>query len=57
MTVDNTRENRQVQSVANTMAIENMPIDQDFAEGLLKVSHGEISSDDLRKKVLDEYGR
>ncbi len=57
MIVDNTRENRQVQSVATTMALENMALDKDYALQLIKVSCGEVSSEDLRKKVTEKYAR
>ena len=46
---------RKVQQVAATMAIEDMYLSKEFIEKLLKVSNGEMTSEQLRKEVLTEY--
>ena len=46
---------RKVQQVAATMAISDMYLSKEFIEKLLKVSNGEMISEQLRKEVLKEY--
>ena len=46
---------RKVQQVAATMAISDMFLSKEFIEKLLKVSNGEMTSEQLRKEVLKEY--
>ena len=57
MTIKNTESGRQVQQVAATMAIEDMYVSIEFIEKLLKVSEGEMTSEELRKEVLKEYAQ
>ena len=44
-----------MQQVAATMAISDMYLSKKFIEKLLKVSNGEMTSEQLRKEVLKEY--
>ena len=55
MIIKNTEAGRKVQRVAATMAIEDMYVSKEFIEKLLKVSNGEMTSEQLRKEVLKEY--
>ena len=55
MIIKNTEAGRIVQQVAATMAIEDMYVSKEFIEKLLKVSNGEMTSEQLRKDVLKEY--
>ena len=57
MIIKNTESGRQVQQVAATMAIEDMYVSKEFIEKLLKVSEGEMRSEELRKEVLKEYAQ
>ena len=54
MIIKNTEAGRIVQRVAATMAIEDMYVSKEFIEKLLKVSNGEMTSEELRKEVLKE---
>ena len=55
MIIKNTEAGRIVQQVAATMAISDMYLSKEFIEKLLKVSNGEMISEQLRKEVLKEY--
>ena len=57
MIIKNTESGRQVQQVAATMAIEDMYVSKEFIEKLLKVSNGEMTSEELRQEVLKEYAQ
>ena len=57
MIIKNTEAGRIVQRVAATMAIEDMYVSKEFIEKLLKVSEGEMTSEELRKEVLKEYAQ
>ena len=57
MIVENTKQNRDVQYVVATMAIENMYLSNDFIKELLKVSRGEKTSEELRQEVIEQYAR
>ena len=57
MIIKNTGAGRIVQQVAATMAIEDMYVSKEFIEKLLKVSNGEMTSEQLRKEVLKEYAQ
>lgn len=46
-----------VRQVAATMAIEDMYFTKDFIEKMLKVANGELSSEDVRQELIEEYGR
>ena len=55
MIIKNTEAGRIVQQVAATMAISDMYVSKEFIEKLLKVSNGEMTSEQLLKEVLKEY--
>ena len=55
MIIKNTEAGRKVQQVAATMAIEDMYVSKEFIEKLLKVSNGEMTTDDLIKELNDKY--
>ena len=57
MIIKNTEAGRIVQRVAATMAIEDMYVSKELIEKLLKVSNGEMTSEELRKEVLKEYAQ
>lgn len=57
MFIKNTEAGRIVQQVAATMAIEDMYLSKEFIEKLLKVSNGEMTSEELRQEVLKEYAQ
>ncbi|WP_295757693.1 antitoxin VbhA family protein [uncultured Holdemanella sp.] len=57
MIIKNTEAGRIVQRVAATMAIEDMYVSKEFIEKLLKVSNGEMTSEELRQEVLKEYAQ
>lgn len=52
MLIENTKQNRAVQSVVATMAIENMYLSKEFVNELIKVANGEKSSEELRQEVI-----
>ena len=55
MVTAKTKQNKTVQQVASTMAIENMPLSTSFINELLKVANGEKTSDELRQEVIQKY--
>ena len=57
MIIKNTEAGRIVQQVAATMAISDMYVSKEFIEKLLKLSNGEMTSEELRKEVLKEYAQ
>lgn len=57
MIIKNTEAERKVQQVAATMAISDMFLSKEFIEKLLKVSNGEMTTDDLIKELNDEYAK
>ena len=57
MIIKNTEAGRKVQQAAATMAIEDMYASKDFIEKLLKVSNGEMTTDDLIKELNDKYAK
>ena len=57
MIIKNTEAGRKVQQAAATMAIEDMYVSKDFIEKLLKVSNGEMITDDLIKELNDKYAK
>jgi len=57
MLVKNTKENSNIKQVAATMAIENMPLSDEFVNELIKVSQGEKTYEQLRQEVLNKYAR
>ena len=57
MTFENKKAEKQVQQVAATMAIEEMYLSDELKAKLLKIAKGEMSSDELRKEVMEKYAR
>lgn len=57
MIIKNTEAGRKVQQAAATMAIEDMYVSKDFIEKLLKVSNGEMTTDDLIQKLNEKYAK
>ena len=57
MIIENTEAGRKVQQAAATMAIEDMYVSKDFIEKLLKVSNGEMTTDDLIKELNAKYAK
>ena len=57
MEVLDTKAARDIKKVVSTMAIENMFFSKDFIEKMMKVSDGELSSEDIRQEVLKKYAR
>ena len=57
MIIKNTEAGRKVQQAAATMAIEDMYVSKDFIEKLLKVSNGEMTTDNLIKELNDKYAK
>ena len=55
MIIKNTEAGRKVQQVTATMAISDMYLSKEFIEKLLKVSNGEMTTDDLIKELNDKY--
>ena len=55
MIIKNTESGRKVQQVTATMAISDMYVSKEFIEKLLKVSEGEMTTDDLIKELNDKY--
>ena len=55
MIVDNNEEMRKIQNVVATMAIENMYLDKEFVNKLIKVANGEMTSEELRQEVIVKY--
>lgn len=57
MVIENTKENREIKNVINTMAIEDMYLSESFVKELVKVSKGEKTSEELRQEVIKKYAR
>ena len=57
MIIKNTEAGRKVQQVAAKMAISDMYLSKEIIEKLLKVSNGEMTTDDLIKELNDEYAK
>ena len=55
MIVDNNEEMRKIQNIVATMAIENMYLDKEFVNKLIKVANGEMTSEELRQEVIAKY--
>ena len=55
--IKNTEAGRKVQQVATTMAIEDMYLSKEFIEKLLKVSNGEMTTDDLIQELNNKYAK
>ena len=52
MIIEDTKENRKIQAVLATMAIENMYADKEFINELLKVDRREKTTEDIRRELL-----
>ena len=57
MIVKDTKNNRHLAHVAASMAIENMFVDNQFMNELLKVAEGKKTSEELRQEVIRQYAR
>ena len=57
MIIKNTEAGRKVQQVAATMAISDMYLSKEFIEKLLKVSNGEMTTDDLIQELNNKYAK
>lgn len=57
MIIENTEAGRKVQQAVATMAIEDMYVSKEFIEKLLKVSKGEMTTDDLIQELNDKYAK
>ena len=57
LVIENTKENRALQQVAATMAIEDMYFDKDFLRKMLQVSKGEKSTEEIIEEIKREYAR
>ena len=57
MIIKNTEAGRKVQQVAATMAISDMYLSKEFIEKLLKVSNGEMATDDLIQELNNKYAK
>lgn len=53
--VPDTKENRTVRNAVASMAIENMYYDEAFIRKLLLVANGKMTSEELRREVLNQY--
>lgn len=57
MIIKNTEAGRKVRQVAATIAISDMYLSKEFIEKLLKVSNGELTTDDLIQELNDKYAK
>lgn len=55
MLIENTKENQAIINVAATMAIENMPLSEEFIRKLQKIARGEMTCDQLREELNKKY--
>lgn len=55
--VKNTKEMRQLRRAVSSLALEEMYVDDDFLNEMIKVSNGEKSSEELRQEVIKKYAR
>ena len=55
MKLPNTPTNKQIQQVAATMAIENMPIPKEFIEKLAETNGDNEKLEALRQELIKEY--
>lgn len=56
MILENTPENRRVSQVAASLAIENMYLDEEFLNELVKAANGKKTYEELRQEVIKKYG-
>ena len=57
MLVKNTPENRELQKVCATIAIEEMYLSEDFIKKLIQVNEGTLTYEQLKQETLKEYAR
>ena len=57
MLVKNTPENRELQKVCATMALEEMYLSEDFIKKLIQVNEGTLTYEQLKQETLKEYAR
>lgn len=57
LVVENTKENRALQQVVATMAIEDMYFDKDFLGKMLQVSKGEKTTEEIIEEIKKKYAR
>ena len=57
MLVKNTPENRELQKVCATMALEKMYLSEDFIKKLIQVNEGTLTYEQLKQETLKEYAR
>ena len=57
MIAENNEENRAISKVAASLAIDNMFLEKDFLEELIKVANGEKSLEELRQEVMEKFAR
>lgn len=55
--VKNTKEMRQLRRAVSSLALEEMYVDDDFLNEMIKVSNGKKSSEELRQEVIKKYAR
>lgn len=55
--VKNTKEMRQLRRAVSSLALEEMYVDDDFLNEMIKVSNGEKTSEELRQEVIKKYAR
>lgn len=55
--MENPKYTKNIQKIIATIEIENMHLDEDFINELIKVDKGEKSSEQLRQEVIDKYAR
>ena len=55
--VKNTKEMIQLRRAVSSLALEEMYVDDDFLNEMIKVSNGEKSSEELRQEVIKKYAR
>ena len=57
MVIENTDANRKLAQVIASMAIEEMYVNKEFINNLIKVSNGEKTSEELRQEIIKKYAR
>ena len=55
MKVENTENNRKIQQVSATMAIEDMYMSKDCLQGLIDVANGTKTHEELRQEIVRKY--
>ncbi len=55
MTLPNTKETRMVKSVAASMAIENMFVEEEFILEMVKIARGEKTAEEIIQEIIRTY--